>query len=93
MANLLTRIKNLWAWSDTRPQDLYDLVNPSPETLERWDEITKPFQVQPDGKAEVLPLMTEDEMTQHIKETELGWRKIYNKIRNLDQSSNNPKTD
>lgn len=84
-----TRIRNLLAWSKTTPQDLYELMNPTPETLARWDEITKPFQIKPDGKAEVLPLMTEDEMTQHIKETELGWGKIYDKVRNLGKGKPN----
>ena len=86
MANLLKRIKNLLAWSHTTPEDLYELLNPTPETIAKWDAITKPFQVKPDGKAEVLGYMTEDEMTAHIKEHELGWGKIYDKVRNLGKS-------
>lgn len=85
MANLLKRIRNLLAWSKTTPEDLLELVNPTPETIARWDEITKPFQVKPDGKAVVLPMMTEDEMNQHIKENELGWRSIFDKVRNIDK--------
>lgn len=83
--NLLKRIKNLLAWSKTTPDDLYELMNPTSETIERWDEITKPFQVKPDSKAVVMPMMTEDEMNQHIKESELGWGKIFDQIRNIDR--------
>jgi hypothetical protein len=83
MANILKRFKNLLAWSQTSPEDLLELVNPSPETIKRWQEITEPFAIKGDGKAEVMPMMTEDEMNTHIKESELGWGEIFDKVRNL----------
>lgn len=83
MADILKRIRNLMAWSKTTPEDLYELMNPTPETIARWEEITKPFHLKPDGKADVLPMMTEDEMNQHLKENELGWKTVFDKVRNL----------
>lgn len=83
MANILKRIRNIWAWGQTSPEELFEILNPTPETIEKWREITEPFRVKPDGKAEVLPLMTEEEMTRYIKEEELGWKAIFDKVRNL----------
>lgn len=80
MANLLERIKNLLAWSQVTP---HELMNPTPETIERWRKVTEPFVVKGNGNGAVLPLMNEEEMTQHLRETDLGWGKVYDKVRNL----------
>lgn len=78
--NLVRRIKNLLLWSQIPPREFF---NPTSETIEKWQKITEPFVVKGDGRGEYLPMMTEDEMNQHLKENDLGWKKVYDKIRNL----------
>lgn len=80
--NIFKRIKNLWLLSEYVPQENMSIR--STDTLKPIDpKIYHELKEAPDGKAEFLSYLSEDEMNKFIKEEELGWKKVYNPIREL----------
>jgi len=86
--NIFKRIKNLWLLSAYTPREVIqkqieDHLEFSNHPGFFVSSSTPSMQSKPDGKAEFLSFLSEDEMNAFIKEEEMGWKKVFNPIREL----------
>lgn len=71
MMKRLQKLKNLWLLSNRSDSELRELLGMTPDTVDG------------NQKAQVLSAMTDEEFDKYERETNLGWGKFFNNIRNI----------